>query len=356
MRNAVENAKWLALCAEPALEPELRICDPHHHLWDRKDAHFARVAPRYLLDEILEDLCGSGHNVVSTIFCECATMYRADGPPSLRAVGETEFVNGIAVMSASGAYGPIRVAAGIIGTADLKLGDDVALVLDMQIAAGGGRFRGVRQGASWDPCDDVPNFRDNPPPGLYRRADFRAGFAHLAPRGLVFDAWCYFHQIPDVTDLARTFPDTTIVLNHFGGPLGIGPHAGRAAEVFAQWRSHIDELASCPNLLCKLGGINMVMNGFGWHDRPRPPSSEELVDATRRYYEHALRRFSVARCMFESNFPVDKASCSYTVLWNAFKRLTSGYSSQDRAQLFHDNAARVYRLAQLNKTEGDICR
>ncbi len=334
------NADWLALTVEAPLEPALPICDPHHHLWDFQTT---RVHPRYLLDEILADV-HSGHNVVSTVFIECGAMFKAAGPEAMRPIGETEFVNGIAAMSASGNYGAVRVAAGIIGTADLRLGDAVAAVLDAQLVAGGGRFRGIRLGATWDASDAVPNHRTNPPQGLFLRADFRAGFAHLAPRKLTFEAWCYHHQLPDVTSLARAFPDTTIILNHFGGPIGVGPYAGKADEVYAQWRAHLDELATCENVVAKLGGINMEVNGFGWHAQPRPPTSQELMEATRRYYDYTLEKFGVDRCMFESNFPVDKVTCSYPVLWNSFKRLTAGYSADEKAKLFHDTAARVYRL------------
>jgi L-fuconolactonase len=335
-----KNHDWLALTVEDPLDPHLPICDPHHHLWDQQTG---RVAPRYLLDEILEDV-GGGHNVVSTVFIECGAMYRTDGPETLRPVGETEFVNGIAAMSASGLYGKTRVAAGIVGTADLRLGAAVGAVLDEHIAAGGGRFRGIRRAAAWDPDETVPRHRTNPGPGLFLRDDFRAGFAQLAPRKLTFEAWCYHRQIPDVTALARAFPGTTIVLNHFGGPLGLGSYAGKAQDIHTRWRTDISELATCPNVVAKLGGINMEMNGFGWHERSRPPGSKELAEATRHYYEFTIEKFGADRCMFESNFPVDKASCSYTVLWNSFKRLTSGCSVADKARLFHGTAARVYHL------------
>jgi len=191
----------------------------------------------------------------------------------------------------------------------------------------------------------VPNHRTRPPQGMLGHDDFRAGFALLAPRRLTFEAWCYHRQIPDVTALARAFPDTTIILDHFGGPPGVGSYAGRAKEVYAEWRGYISELATCPNVVAKLGGINMEVNGFAWHERPRPPSSQELADATRPYYEYTIEKFGVDRCMFESNFPVDAVSCSYTVLWNSFKRLTAKYSAAEKAKLFHDTAARVYRLA-----------
>ena len=334
------NRAWLDRTVEEPLEPGLPICDPHHHLWEFRHE---RVAHRYLLNEILEDV-DAGHNVVSTVFIECGSMYRTSGPEHLRVLGETEFVNGIAAMSASGLYGPCRVAAGIVGTADLTLGKAVGEVLDAHLAAGGERFRGIRRLGTWDASDEVPNGRGNPPQHAFADPRFREGFAELAPRGLSFEAWCYHPQIPEVTDLARAFPETTIVLNHFGGPLGIGPYAGQADAYFPKWQEDIAELASCENVHAKLGGMAMELNGFGWHEQPAPPSSETLMEATRRWYEHALEVFGVDRCMFESNFPVDMVSCSYTVLWNAFKRLVADRSAEDKAKLFHDNAARVYRL------------
>jgi len=334
------NHDWLEATAEAALEPELPICDPHHHLWDFRDGGVQR---RYLLDEMLEDLAG-GHNVVSTVFIECGTMFRADGPEHLRCVGETEFVNGIAAMSASGRYGPARIAAGIVATADLMLGDRAGDVLDAQIAAGNGRLHGIRQGAFWHPSDQVRNHRTDPPEGLLRRDDFRAGFRHLAARGLSFDALVFHTQIDDAIDLARAFPDTTIVLNHVGGPIGVGPYAGKSDEVFADWRKRIDAAAACPNMVVKLGGLNMDVNGYGWEHRPKAPGSAELAEATRRWFDHAIAAFGPDRGMFESNFPVDKLSCGYTVVWNSFKRLTEGFSTAERAALFHDTAARVYRI------------
>jgi L-fuconolactonase len=331
----MDRAEWLVQVKEEVLEPELPICDPHHHLWD----HQGR---RYLLDEVLADTT-SGHNVVSTVFVECMSMYRADGPAAMRPVGETEFVNGVAAMSASGGYGPTRVAAGIVGFADLTLGDRVGEVVDAHLAASP-RFRGIRHAAGWDASDQVRNSHTNPPPALLAQARFREGFAELASRGLTFDAWLYHPQISELTNLARAFPATTIVLDHLGGPLGIGPYEGRRGEIFVQWKRAIGELARCPNVVAKLGGLAMPINGLGFHRRERPATSSELVDATADWYLYAIDCFGPARAMFESNFPVDKASCSYHVLWNAFKRLTAKFSAADKAALFHDTAARVYRL------------
>ncbi len=330
-----ERDRWLAQVREEIQEPERPICDPHHHLWDRPGS-------RYLLDELLADT-GSGHRVVATVFVECASMYRARGPEPLRPVGETEFVNGIAAMSASGGFGETRVAAGIVGFADLALGTAVGEVLDLHEHSSP-RFRGIRHAAGWDASDAVRRSHTNPPQGLLGRADFRAGFAELGKRGMSFDAWLYHPQIPELTALARAFPETTIVLDHFGGPLGIGPYEGRRREVLAQWRVAIAELGRCENVVAKLGGLVMPINGFGFHKREKPATSDELVAATRDYYLHAIDCFGPSRCMFESNFPVDKQSCSYAVLWNSFKKVAAGYSAAEKSALFHDTAARVYRL------------
>ena len=320
---------------EEVLEPDLPICDPHHHLWD----HPGR---RYLLDELLADT-GSGHAVRSTVFVECLSMYRAQGPPSLRPVGETEFVNGIAAMSASGRYGPTRVASGIVAFADLTLGEHAGAVLDAHAAASP-RFRGIRHAAGWDASDAVRNSHTNPPPGLLADSRFRRGFAELARRSLTFDAWCYHPQLPEVAALARAFPDIPIVLDHFGGPLGIGPYRDRRREIFTWWRDAIRAVADCRNVVAKLGGLVMPLNGFGFHKRPEPVTSSELAEATREWYLHAIDCFGVERCMFESNFPVDKVSASYRTVWNSFKRIAAAFSPSDKAALFHDTAVRVYRV------------
>jgi L-fuconolactonase len=326
----------LALVKEDALEPELPIVDPHHHLWDHPGS-------RYMLDEILRDTA-TGHRVLATVFVECMSMYRADGPEAMRPVGETEFVNGIAAQSASGQYGETRVAAGIVGFADLTLGAAVEEVLQAHISASPARFRGIRHAGGFDASEDIRNSHTNPPANLYESKRFREGFGKLHGLGLSFEAWQYHPQLPMVTALARAFPDTTIVLNHFGGPLGIGPYEGRRAEIFAEWKKGITDLARCPNVVAKLGGINMPVNGFGWHHRPSPPTSDELVAATRDYYLHSIEQFGPRRCMFESNFPVDRVSCTYGVLWNSFKKIAAGFTRDEKAHLFHRTAAKVYRL------------
>ncbi len=331
----VSDPNWLASTLEAAIEPELPIIDPHHHLWD-----FSRG--RYFLDELLADT--ADHNVRQTIFIECGAMYRADGANSMKPLGETEFAAGIAAQSASGRYGEMRVATGIVGHADLRLGSEVAAVLEAQIALSSQRFRGIRHHASWDAADDVPSSRIEPGPSILLDEQFRAGFAQLAKHNLTFEGWLYHPQIPELTNLARAYPESTIILNHLGGPLGVGPYAGRRDEVFATWRKSIEELATCTNVVAKVGGIQMPINGFGWGERETAPSSDDLLEANRPWYEHTIEQFGPERCMFESNFPVDKLSCSYTVLWNQFKKLTVNFAADERAAMFHDTALRMYRL------------
>jgi predicted TIM-barrel fold metal-dependent hydrolase len=336
--RAQPRPDWLSLTNEPALEPALPIIDPHHHLWDRP-------ANRYLLDELVEDT--KQHNIRQTVFVECTSMYRADGPEELKVVGETEFVQGIAAMSASGGYGDMRVATGIVGSADLRLGDRVVPVLEAQIAASPQRFRGIRHRAAWADRTVVPNQPPDAPRHILLDPDFRKGYAHLRTYGLSFEGWLYHTHIADLTDLARAFPDTTIIFNHLGGPIGVGSYAGRRDEVFAAWKPAVAELAKCQNVVAKVGGIQMVVNGYGWHERDRPPTSDELLAANQDWYRYTIDQFGPERCMFESNFPVDKLSCSYTVLWNQFKKLTRGFSADERAAMFHDTAMRVYQLPRV---------
>ncbi|HSE06061.1 MAG TPA: amidohydrolase family protein [Methylomirabilota bacterium] len=327
---------WLAQQPpEPVLEPGLPIIDTHHHLWDR-GGH------RYFLPEFLAD-AATGHNLVATVFLECHSMYRAAGPEAMRPVGETEFVTGQAAMSASGQYGPTRVAAAIVGFADLTLGDRVEPVLEAHLRAGGGRFRGVRHSAAWDASDVIGNSAVADGPHVYRRSDFRAGLAVLTRLGLSLDAWVFHPQLADVVELARTFPDTTIVLGHVGGVLGYGPYEGRPREVFAAWKPQMAELARCPNVSVKLGGMMMRLAAFDYRTEPKPPTSAELAALWRPYMETCIELFGADRCLFESNFPVDKMGIGWAGLWNALKRIAGGSVAEKQA-MFSGTARRVYRL------------
>ncbi len=330
--------EWLALRQEDILEPDQPIIDPHHHLWERSGGYFAR--------ELMEDL-GAGHRVEATVHVQCHHGYRGAGPDALRPVGETQFAVRMANEAlASGCR--TQVCAGIVGFADLQLGAAVDEVLMAHIEAGQGRFRGVRRLSATDTAVRT----HLPPLALHLLADaaFRQGFARLQPLGLSFDAWLFHPQIDELASLASAFPDTAIVLDHLGTPLGVGSYRAARAEVFAAWRSAMAELARRPNVSIKLGGLAMALVGFDFHEQPLPPASEQLAQQWRPYIENCIELFGVDRCMFESNFPVDKGMCSYAVLWNAFKRITRGASQREKDALFHDTAARFYRLQPVPTT------
>jgi predicted TIM-barrel fold metal-dependent hydrolase len=305
--DAAQHEAWLAQTIEAPLEPELEICDPHHHMWDRPGT-------RYLVDELLAD--AADHNLVDTVFVECQSGYREEGPPEMAPVGETEFMEEVALGCAADPECRTAVAEGIVGHVDLTLGDAVAPVLEAHLEASPERFRGIR-------------------------------LAQLDRLGLSFDSWAYFTQLTELADVARAFPELIIICDHAGGVVGIGPYAGRRDEAFWEWRHAIKGLAAHANVFMKLGGLAMPLSGFGWHERALPPGSEELAEATAPYYLACIEAFGVERCMFESNFPVDKVSCSYTVLWNSFKRVVQGFSADEKAWLFHDAAARAYRIPAL---------
>lgn len=331
------DENWLAKRREAAIDPAMPIIDPHHHLWERGGA-------RYLLHDLKGDIDAGGHNVRASVFLQCDSMYNQDAEAKFAPVGETQFVNGVAAMSASGVYGPARLCAGIVGYADLPLGAEVDAVLEAHLAAGGGRFKGVRYCSVWDADKSIRSTPFDYPKSLLLDEKFRAGFARLARYGLSFDSLIYHPQIPELTDIARAFPDTTVVLNHIGMPLGIGVYAGKGKEVFADWARNIRELAKCPNAYVKLGGMGMHMFGFDFEKKPEPPSSDELVSAWRPFVEVCIEAFGTKRAMFESNFPVDKRYYSYGVMWNAFKKLAASASAGEKADLFFNTAKRCYRL------------
>jgi predicted TIM-barrel fold metal-dependent hydrolase len=327
---------WLAQHTEEIIDPKRPIVDPHHHLWDRGGL-------RYMIEEISTDIA-SGHNIIATVYVEARSMYRAGGPEEFRPVNEVEFANGAAAMSASGGYGPALICAGIVGHANLLLGDRVKAVLEAEIAAGQGRFRGIRHSSAWDSEAAVASMYATRPKGLLLDHTYRKGFACLAPLGLSFDAWLFHPQLSDFVDLARAFPDTKMVLDHCGGPVGLGRFAGRREETFPAWKASIQEVAKCPNVSVKLGGLAMRLLGFDFHERAKPPSSEQAAAAWRPYIETCIEVFGPQRCMFESNFPPDKGQCSYQVIFNAFKRIAAPYSEAEKTALFSKTATDVYRL------------
>ena len=328
------DASWLDRHTEPVIEPDRVIIDPHHHLW-------ARETQNYMQSEALADF-SSGHRIVATVFVECWSGYRTTGPDHLRAVGETEFVTRLA--------GPVRIGqqtcnfvAGIVGHADLTSVDVLDEVLSAHIEAGNGRFRGIRHAVQFDATGSIPVVRKSAP-GLLVDPAFQRGVARLAHHGLSFDAWLYQTQLDELVACARSAPDTSIVLNHLGGPLAIAAYAGRSDELSRQWTRSLAELARCANVTVKLGGLGMATAGHGFHAQQVAPTSEAMANAFRAQVLAAIDLFGPNRCMFESNFPVDKISGSYAVLWNAFKRLASSFSADEKDALFRRTAARVYRL------------
>ena len=363
---AVALREWLARTPEEAIDPELPIIDPHHHLWDRRplsespegtDNHpemvglpkwLGRLPLRYLADELMDDVRGGGHNVVDTVFIDSMVMYRAHGGADA-SVGETEFANGIAAMAASNFYGPdARCCGAIVSHVDLTLGAAVEPALLAHRAASS-RFRGIRHSHAWHESPDIGK-APHPPEdnaGLLAREDFRAGFALLDRLGLTFDCYGYFTQLGEVEDLANAFPGVAIVVNHLGGPIAKGPLAAeRDGAVFREWQRAVRSLAGCANVTMKLGGCGMPAYGWGYSDREAPPSSAEMATAWQPYFAELIDAFGVQRCMFESNFPIDKVSCSYTNLWNAYKKVVMalGLSAGEKNELFHGCAARAYQI------------
>lgn len=344
--------------AEAILEPDLPIIDPHHHLWDLRPLVAAMPEPRhpfvealsrsayYTFDQLLSDARG-GHNIVGTVYMECGAFYRPDGDPALKSLGEVEYASGVAAQGASGLYGNFRPCAAIIGHADLQRGDAARPVLEALIEVGNGRFRGIRHQGAWDADADVLGPPFHAPPHLYRSDEFRKGFRHLRELGLTFDAWLLEPQLDDVLDLARAFPDQPICLDHCGTPLGTASYHGTMTERFDIWRNAILQIARCPNVSIKLGGLGMSFCALPEHGPEAGLSSEALAAMWRPYVETCIEAFSPARAMFESNYPVDKWSASYNTLWNAFKRLAKDASVDEKHDLFAGTAARFYGVGSV---------
>ena len=336
----VIRPEWLALHDEPVIDPGQPIIDPHHHLWDVPGS-------RYLVGELMHDL-RSGHNVRSSVHIECKSGYRVTGAEAMRPVGETEFVLGCAGQAARHDPAPdgatVTACAGIVGYADLEQGTAVREVLQAHVQAGAGRFRGVRVRAAWHPDPAFQGPADGPPGDLMQRPRFREGFAEVQALGLACDLWVFHTQLQEAADLAQAFPQTAIVLNHAGGPLGIGPYAGRRDSVFADWSRDMRALARSSNVCVKLGGLAMPRIGFGFDALEVPPGSADLAAAWQPYIDTCLDAFGPARCMFESNFPVDKGMTGYRVLWNAFKRMAAGLTAAEKHRVFSGTAAEFYAI------------
>ena len=330
----LDRFDWLAGTVEPAIDPDRRIVDPHHHLWDRGGS-------TYLAPELLADLTGS-HNVTKTVFVECRAKYDREAEPHFAPVGETTFVAGEAAIT-DAAGGP--TIAGIVSHADMMLGDRVEEVLAAHDAAGKGRFRGVRHATSWDASDEIRPGHSSPTRAMMDTPEFRAGVAKLAEMGFSFDSWLFFTQLGELERLARALPQASIVLNHLGGPIAIGPYRAERDQAHAAWRAAMTSIAGCDNVVLKVGGIGMDNYfGLGWAAAPAPPSSEQVAGHWSDDVRWCIDLFGPTRCMLESNFPVDRQALPYPVLWNALQIMASTYSETEQDELFAGTAERVYRL------------
>jgi L-fuconolactonase len=329
--------QWLASHVEDILDPDLMIVDPHHHLYDRN-------GERYLLPELLTD-AGDGHAVLATVFVQCRHAYRQAGPEALQPVGEVEAV--VDTAKAAMADGrDVQACAGIVAGADLTLGAGVSAVLDAMREVAGRSLSGIRNSVAWHPHPDVRSSSILPPPHLMADPQFRAGLRCLSRHNLSLDVWAYQTQHDELLDLTIANPDLTIVIDHLGGPVASGPYRGKREEMFASWKDGLKALAGLPNARLKLGGLGMRVGGFDFHERVEPPTSRQLADAWRPYVETGIALFGPERCMFESNFPVDKGMYSYRTFWNACKRLVVGATQREKAALFSKTAIDVYKLDQ----------
>lgn len=327
------RADWLASGTEAALKPDMPIIDAHHHFYERPGW-------TYLLDEYLQD-ARSGHNITASVFMQALTRYRPSGPEPLRPVGEIEYVAGV---TAPLQRSKPQVAKGMVGYADLRRGAAVRDVLEAELHAGDGRFRGVRHLVTWDADQTLVNPLSAAPRGLLLDPDYRAGVAQLGALGLSYDAWLFFPQLPELFDLAKTYPDTPFIINHCGGVVRVASYAGQRAEVFDAWSRSMRELARLPNVYVKVGGLGMRINGFEFEKGERPPSSDELARVWKPWMHTCIEAFGADRCMFESNFPVDKGSYPFSNGWNAFKKLTAQAGADEREALFQGTVSKVYRL------------
>ena len=329
--------EWITQVKEEIIDPQLPIIDPHHHLWNG-DNQLAGSFP-YLIENLNEDTF-SGHNIVGTIFMECAQGYYLNGEEKYKPVGETEFV--INLIKDSKKLPESTNIMGIIGYANLMLGTDVKDVLDEHLSKGEGLFKGIRHAAGWDKNNEIHNSHSNPIENIYYDKNFIKGAEELINLNLTFDAWHYHHQITDLSIFAERYPELIIIHDHFGGPLGVGPYEGKREEIFKKWKDDISLLSESKNVYAKLGGLAMPVNGWNFHKQDKPASSDQIVDLHQQYYLHTINCFGADRCMFESNFPVDRRSVTYHILWNAFKKMVSDYSDEDKNKLFFKNAKDVY--------------
>tara|TARA_Y100000590_G_scaffold70458_3_gene76976 strand:+ start:1823 stop:2830 length:1008 start_codon:yes stop_codon:yes gene_type:complete len=329
----IGSEEWLSQVQEEIVEPDIPIIDPHHHLWNDRGS-------TYLVEQLQNDT-SSGHQVLKTVYMECGWAYREGGPKHLKVVGETEAVFEQAQKSkeTGGA-----VISAIVSRADLRLGDEIVEVLEAHEEASRGLFRGIRHAGARAEYPEVLTIPGGAPKGLFQDEDFLKGMRALGRNDYTYDTWHYHYQNGEFAEMVKKVPDTKIVLDHFGTPLGVGPYADKREEIFQQWKLDINEISKSENVFMKIGGMAMPDNGFGWNNRDKPATSDEFVEAQRRYYLHAIDCFGPERCMMESNFPVDRMSLSYHVLYNGLKKIVADFSYDEKVQMFYKTAENIYKV------------
>ena len=334
MSNPLDrHSEWLNQHTEEIIDAERPIIDPHHHLWPGES--------QYLLEDLWDDT-SSGHNIKHTVFIECTQEFLTSGPEHLKPVGETIFVKKIAD-EAKKEPSKSQIS-GIVSHADMTLGEGINEVLDLHFQYGESLFKGIRHAGGWDPHENMRNSHHSPSKDMYLSDVFNQSLKILGEKDLVFEAWQYHHQINQVAEIADRNENLTIILNHFSGPIGIGPYEGKEDDIFKVWQKDIKELSKRPNVLAKLGGLAMPVNGFKFHEQETPATSDQMVERQKRYYLECIESFEPSRCMFESNFPVDKQSISYHVLWNFFKKISENFSEDEKNSMFYGCAKKAYSI------------
>ena len=332
--------EWLNQLIEDPILPNIPIIDPHHHLWD---VGFGR----YYIEELLEDINSSGHNILSTVYIMSSSntkIYSKDGLEEFKPLTEIEFATSEGKRADLIPNNRVKVNASIVGSVDLTYGNKLQPVLEKAVNISEGRLKGIRMLLASHTDPRISSGAVKSDLGLMLHPNFIDGAKCVQDANLSLDFWIYHTQLNEMEKIARALPDLTIILNHIGGPIHIGEYEGKQAATHREWRSAMMRLSRIPNINVKLGGLGMAVNGAKFHNSKFPPNSVQLSDIWKPWIYETIDMFGFDRCMFESNFPVDKGSCSYGALWNAFKIIAKDMSDDEINKLFSKNAAKIYKI------------
>lgn len=320
---------------EEIVLPHLPVVDSHMHLWDR-------IGFDYFASEFLADVA-DGHDVRSSVYVECGMAYDAFSPDPMLAVDETRYAVKQAALGQGHTH---KLAEGILGAANLLLGDEIQPVLEAHVEAAQGRFRGVRFRVAFD-ADPEAGYHESGylNENVLHRPELLASARILARMGLTLELWGFHPQLADVKAFARKVPEVQIVLNHVGGPLGVGRYADMRKQVFAEWSQGMRALADEANVMVKLSGLGISRLGLRQAGGQAHTTSDQLVAAWGPFVRHCVETFGPDRSIFGSNFPVDRATASYRTLLNAYKKMLLDLSDDELRAVFAENARRTYRLS-----------